>query len=127
LNWESISHAAEIHHDGSRIMLSHYAGWTWNQAHRGAYQAFGHTHGQMIGLPGSIDVGVDAQGLKPISAEEFVRQAEDSVLNAKKVVDQNLDRLTHLLDVYKDRADLIKKKRKAADRDDAADQGGFRP
>jgi calcineurin-like phosphoesterase family protein len=111
LNWESISHAAEIHHDGNRIMLSHYAGWTWNQAHRGAYQAFGHTHGQMIGLPGSIDVGVDAQGLKPISAEEFVRQAEDSILNAKQQVDDNVGRLANLLDFYAERADVIRKKR----------------
>jgi calcineurin-like phosphoesterase family protein len=113
LGWESISHAAEIKHDGQRIMLSHYAGWTWNAAHKGAFQAFGHSHGDLVGLPGSIDVGVDAQEYAPISAEEFVRQAENSILKAKSVVDKNLDRLTDLLEVYKDRAADISAKRKA--------------
>ncbi|MHA6643655.1 metallophosphoesterase family protein [Mesorhizobium sp. A623] len=138
LDWKSVSHAAEIKHDGNRIMLSHYAGWTWNQAHRGAYLAFGHTHGSMLGLPGSVDVGVDAQGMVPISCEEFVRQAEDTIINAKKHVDVNLDRLAGLLDRYEERADVIRKNRRTvasgarapyveADEDeDDEPTGGFR-
>jgi len=114
LGWESISHAAEIKHNGQRIMLHHYAGWTWNAEHRGAFQAFGHSHGDLLGLPGSIDVGVDVQNYAPIAAEEFVRQAEDTILNAAKQVDANVDRLANRMGFYKERADVIRKQRKAS-------------
>lgn len=108
LGWESISHFAEIKHDGHRIMLSHYAPYVWNQAHRGAFCAFGHSHGAVIGMPGTIDVGVDNQGLKPISAEEFVQQAEDSILNSQDIVNTISDRLIGLTDIWSERAKEIK-------------------
>ncbi|KAB2655089.1 metallophosphoesterase [Brucella tritici] len=112
LDWVSVSHFAEIKHDGQRIMLSHYAPYVWNQAHRGSYAAFGHSHGQVVGMPGTIDVGVDNQGLKPISVEEFIRQAEDSIINAQEVVNTISDRLIGLTDVWKERAKAIKQNRR---------------
>jgi len=112
LDWVSISHFAEIKHDGQRIMLGHYAPYVWNQAHRGAFAAFGHSHGSVVGMPGTIDVGVDNQGLRPISVEEFVRQAEDSVINAQSVIDTISDRLIGLTSVWAEQASAIKENRR---------------
>jgi len=112
LPWDAEpAHAAEIQHDGNRIMLSHYAGWTWNQAHRGAYLAFGHSPGGLLGLPGSIDVGVDVQKFKPISGADFVEQAEETILDAETRLIHNARRLDGLLKAYEDQADVIRKKR----------------
>jgi calcineurin-like phosphoesterase family protein len=91
LPWASVSHAAEIKHDGQRISLSHYAGLTWSAEHHGAYQAFGHSHGRLLGLPGSVDVGVDAQNYAPISVEEFVRQADETIEHAEERILQIVD------------------------------------
>ncbi|WP_395517529.1 metallophosphoesterase [Pseudorhizobium flavum] len=113
LPWESISAAAQITHDGQRIMLSHYAHWAWNQSHRGSYQAYGHNHGSLPGLPGSVDVGVDCQGLKPISVEEFIRQAEETVINAEKRVDLLVEILANRLGHYREMAVAIRKRRES--------------
>lgn len=87
LPWAEVAHHAEIKHDGQRIQLSHYAGLTWNAEHHGAYQAFGHSHGRLLGMPGSVDVGVDAQGYRPISVDEFLRQADDTIKNAEERIE----------------------------------------
>jgi len=126
LDWASVSHGAEIKHDGHRIMLSHYAGYTWNAEHRGAYQAFGHSHGGLLGMPGSVDVGVDNQDYAPIAVEEFVRQAEDTIINAEERVEQIVDRMIGRLGSYKEQANSIRKRRRAADQE-PAEEGGFRP
>ncbi|MGE0500619.1 MAG: hypothetical protein AB7I79_03065 [Rhizobiaceae bacterium] len=99
LPWDHVAHAAETKHDGQRIALSHYAGLSWSAQHHGAYQAYGHSHGKLLSLPGSIDVGVDAQLYRPIAAEEFVVQADKSVLNAEErllaLSEAILDRTAH--------------------------------
>lgn len=100
LPWTEVAHAAEITHDGQRIVLSHYAGYTWNAQHRGAYQAFGHSHGKVLGLPGSVDVGVDAQDLRPISVEEFVRQADFAIEHAQDQIEEICLRLMNMASQY---------------------------
>ena len=84
-------HRAEIKHQGQRIVLDHFAGLSWNAAHYGAYLAFGHSHGALPGLPGSVDVGVDCQNFRPISVEEFVRQADDTIRNHARTLDAAVD------------------------------------
>ncbi len=53
------------------IVLCHYAMRVWNGSHRGSYQLYGHTHGE---LPEegwlSMDVGVDAHNFYPVSLEQ---------------------------------------------------------
>lgn len=102
LPWQTPpSHYAEIKHDKKRIILSHYAGMTWNNAHHGSYQAFGHSHGQLKSLPRSLDVGVDAQNFRPISVEEFIRQADESVLHAEERIEDVIIALRGMIDRYK--------------------------
>jgi hypothetical protein len=45
-----------------RITLCHYAMRTWNKAHYGAWNLYGHSHGNLVELPHmrAMDVGVDA-------------------------------------------------------------------
>ncbi|MER8571397.1 metallophosphoesterase [Mesorhizobium sp. M1409] len=114
LPWADVAHAAEITHDGQRIMLSHYAGYVWNAQHRGAYQAFGHSHGKALGLPGSVDVGVDAQAFKPISVEEFIRQADATILNAEKRIEDIVRVLRAKAPKYAEREGGIKHRERLA-------------
>jgi calcineurin-like phosphoesterase family protein len=100
LPWADLAHAAEITHEGQRIMLSHYAGYIWNAQHRGSYQAFGHSHGQVAGMPGSVDVGVDAQDYKPVSVEEFIRQADYTIEHAEDRIQEICSRLMEKASQY---------------------------
>jgi len=57
-----------------RIWLSHYAHRVWPRSHHGSIHLYGHSHG---GLPEnvrsrSMDVGLDACGLRPISLEHVL-------------------------------------------------------
>lgn len=68
--WAKDLHQIEV--QGQKITLCHYAMRTWNQAHRGAWQLHGHSHGSLKDLGyKQIDVGVDCWGFKPISFEEI--------------------------------------------------------
>ena len=52
------------------LVLSHNAMRTWDNSHRGSWNLFGHSHGQLPGMPRTLDVGVDAHGFRPISLPE---------------------------------------------------------
>lgn len=70
--------------DGQRITLCHYPMLSWYQSHRGAWQLFGHVHGQLTNksladdgfditkavTPRQLDVGVDVHNFKPVSYEQ---------------------------------------------------------
>ena len=70
--------------DGQRIALCHYPMLSWYQSHRGAWQLFGHVHGdstfKYFGedgfsvkgkiTPNQLDVGVDVHNFYPISYQE---------------------------------------------------------
>ena len=75
-----IKERAYIHPEGyPRIVLDHYAGRVWNGSHRGAWQLYGHSHGQLTdptaGItkeesPFAFDIGVDAWNYYPVSIEQ---------------------------------------------------------
>lgn len=97
------SHLARIKHDGVHIVLSHYAGLTWDASHHGSLMAFGHSHGTLRPLPGSIDVGVDCQGYRPITVEEFIEQAKTSFRNAREVAEAAIDQIRDTIPLYEER------------------------
>ncbi len=55
-----------------RIILFHYAMRVWNGSHRGTWQLYGHSHGELPDLQDQLafDVGVDSHDFYPISYEE---------------------------------------------------------
>lgn len=50
-----------------RICMLHFAMRVWNRSHYGAYHLHGHSHGNLRPYHRSMDVGVDANSLAPIS------------------------------------------------------------
>ncbi|NTF17100.1 metallophosphoesterase [Agrobacterium rubi] len=111
LPWEKIVARAEIKHAGQRIILDHYAGLVWSADHHGSYLAYGHSHGRLLGLPGSIDVGVDNQGYRPISVDQFVKQADESIRNHKQVIHDVIRNLRGRSDFYAERALAVRELR----------------
>lgn len=53
-----------------RITLCHYAMRVWNKHHYGAWQLYGHSHGNLEPIGRQLDVGVDVHDYKPISYEQ---------------------------------------------------------
>lgn len=77
--FESVSDICTIKIDGRQIVLCHYAMRVWNRSHRGAWHLYGHSHGRLPEIPGSLsfDTGVDSCGYYPISyarVEERMRE-----------------------------------------------------
>lgn len=66
----------EMSSDGQRITICHYPMLSWHQSHRGAWQLFGHVHGNLINdgfeypsklTPNQMDIGVDTNNYFPYS------------------------------------------------------------
>lgn len=58
----------------SAVIMSHFPMMTWNKAHHGSFMLHGHCHGNLT-YPWKakiMDVGVDPQGYRPISAAEVL-------------------------------------------------------
>lgn len=57
--------------DGILITACHYALRTWEGAHRGAWDLYGHSHGTLPPCGKQWDVGVDNNDFRPVSLEEL--------------------------------------------------------
>jgi len=64
--WASVQHYAELREDEHHLILCHYAFRTWNRMGKGSINLHGHSHGRLKPIPRQFDVGVDAQGLRPV-------------------------------------------------------------
>ncbi len=67
--WIKVAPYKEIRVGGHKIVLSHYAFETWNQAHHGAWHLHGHSHGNLPHRGKRMDVGVDCTDYAPASFE----------------------------------------------------------
>lgn len=65
--WASVCPLVETVVDGVALVLCHYALRTWPGAR--ALNLHGHSHGRLKPLPRQHDVGVDAQGFRPVGLE----------------------------------------------------------
>lgn len=57
--------------DGQLVVACHYAMRTWEQAHYGSWQVYGHSHGQLLPIGKQWDVGVDNNHFYPVSFNEL--------------------------------------------------------
>jgi calcineurin-like phosphoesterase family protein len=71
-HWASVQHYAELEVEGRFLVLCHYPFRTWNRMAKGAFNLHGHSHGRLKPLPRQRDVGVDAQGYRPIAAASLL-------------------------------------------------------
>lgn len=69
--WASVQDYAELTIDGQLLVLCHYPFRSWNGQHRRARNLHGHSHGKLKPLLRQHDVGVDAQGYKPVSLADL--------------------------------------------------------
>ncbi len=70
-NFTSVQAVKLINIGESSIFMSHYAHLVWPNRHYGTYHLFGHSHGTVQGLVGSLDVGVDSHGFYPSPWEDI--------------------------------------------------------
>lgn len=61
-----------------KIILCHYAMKTWQAQHHGSWQLYGHSHGNLLDDPYSLqlDVGVDCWDYYPVSLDQ-IKEAMD--------------------------------------------------
>jgi hypothetical protein len=64
---------AEISIHGQPVVISHYAMRVWNRSHHGAWQLYGHSHGNLPDTSTSLsmDVGVDTHDFRPWHFDEI--------------------------------------------------------
>ena len=53
--------------EGHFVVVCHYAMRTWERAHHGSWQLYGHSHGRLAPVGYQHDVGVDNNGFYPVS------------------------------------------------------------
>jgi len=58
------------------VVLCHYAMRVWPHSHRGSWHLYGHSHGKLPPVPGTLDVGVDCHDYRPISAHEVAAKRD---------------------------------------------------
>ena len=73
-HWETIQESAEIQVDGQALYLCHYPLREWPGMWRGTIHLYGHVHGNLQPLPGSMEVSSDVWGGQPVRLQE-IRQA----------------------------------------------------
>lgn len=71
--FQSIDTLKLIDVDGQRIVLCHYAMRTWQFQSKGAWQLYGHSHGNLADdlTTLSCDVGVDCWNMTPVSMAQL--------------------------------------------------------
>lgn len=67
-------HLHEFKHNKQKFILCHYAMRAWHHHGKGSIHLYGHSHGTLPGFERSMDVGVDAQDMKPISIDQVIQQ-----------------------------------------------------
>lgn len=70
--WASIRDMGKIEVDGHSVFLCHYPMREWPGMWRGTVHLYGHVHGNLQPLPGSMDVGADVWGGKPVQMAEIL-------------------------------------------------------
>ncbi|WP_426956090.1 metallophosphoesterase [Muricoccus radiodurans] len=73
--WASVQPYAELTVEGQDLVLCHYPFRSWSGSSRGTLNLHGHSHGRLKPLPRQHDVGVDAQGYRPVRLSDLRRPA----------------------------------------------------
>lgn len=55
---------------GQHITLCHFAMRTWHKSHYNSFHLFGHSHGKLLPIGKSYDVGVDNNNFMPVSEDQ---------------------------------------------------------
>lgn len=72
VEWSHVQESAEFKAAGRKFFAFHYPVRDWPGKWSGTLHAYGHVHGNLLPLPGAMEVSVDVWGGRPVSAEELV-------------------------------------------------------
>ena len=70
--WASVQEMAKINVDGHSVFLCHYPMREWPGMWQGTVHLYGHVHGNLQPLPGSMEVSADVWGGKPVQMVEIL-------------------------------------------------------
>jgi calcineurin-like phosphoesterase family protein len=70
--WAEVHDALMVDVGSNAFYLHHYPLRDWPGKWRGVFHLYGHVHGNLEPIPGSMDVGVDSWGGAPVSVREVV-------------------------------------------------------
>ncbi len=70
--WASVQAYAELELEGVGLALCHYPFRSWRNMGRGWWNLHGHSHGRLAPMPRQADVGVDAQGFRPVNLAQVM-------------------------------------------------------
>ena len=70
--WASMREMAKISVDGQSVFLCHYPMREWPGMWQGTVHLYGHVHGNLQPLPGSMEVGADVWGGKPVQMMDIL-------------------------------------------------------
>ena len=82
--WAEIHDILTLQDNGREITLCHYPLREWPGMWKGGIHLYGHVHGNMAPLPGSMDVGVDVWGGEPVTLAEILPWVEPFTAPAGK-------------------------------------------
>lgn len=77
--WSSVQHYAELSVDGRLLILCHYPFRTWNRIGQKSIDLHGHSHGKLKPLTRQYDVGVDANGFRPVTLDALLSRRRRQV------------------------------------------------
>ena len=72
VGWSTIFDMATIQVDGHSVFLCHYPMREWPGMWQGTVHLYGHVHGNLQPLPGSMEVGADVWGGKPVQMMDIL-------------------------------------------------------
>lgn len=78
LPWASVAQIAWPVDQGTRVTVCHYPLRSWRGASKGQPHLYGHMHGKLPAYDLSLDVGVDAWDLAPVTLAEARRRMAGS-------------------------------------------------
>lgn len=81
--WIDVQDTLHITVDGHKVFLCHYPMREWPGMWKGGLHLYGHVHGNMKSLPGSMDVGSDVWGGRPVQVADMLPYIEP--FDAQKV------------------------------------------
>ena len=58
--------------DPRHVWVSHYGHRVWPRMHRDHLHFYGHSHGSLEAIPGSLDVGVDCWNWRPVTLDQIL-------------------------------------------------------
>lgn len=74
--WSSVREMDKIDVDGQSVFLCHYPMREWPGMWQGTVHLYGHVHGNLQPMPGSMEVSADVWGGKPVQMMDIL----DSVM-----------------------------------------------